>query len=50
VALFVSIGVQMTADVFVEFGGSRKAAHATQRRWLRHYLKEQPCSFSVGIT
>jgi hypothetical protein len=32
VALFVSMGVQMTADVFVEFGGSLKAGHATQRR------------------
>ena len=30
VALFVSIGVQMTSDAFVEFGGLIRAGHATQ--------------------
>jgi hypothetical protein len=36
VALFVSGGVEMNADAFVEFRGLLKAGHATQRRYYTH--------------
>jgi hypothetical protein len=34
VALFVSVEMLMTRDLFVGFAGLRKVGHATQPQWL----------------
>lgn len=41
VALFFSVAAQRTVNDFVEFRGSLKAGHATQRRWCAITVAEQ---------